>query len=236
MNSFSKKVIASLLVAVFLWAPGVFAQKVNTIAPELQALGRSDAPYTLGIGDVVDIQVRNQPEFSNQYIVGPDGSIQYAFVGDVKAEGLTKYELNDVISEKLEKYVRGAEITVSIVAYRSKFVYMMGELRGPGKYPMKGDKVTLREALIAAGLPTPGAALRRTYVITPSEEKPIFQKVDIYNLLYKGKLEQNINLAPGDLVVVPATVPTELNRALTNLLSPFSKAASSAALYDQLAN
>ena len=119
------------------------------------------------------------------------------------------------------------------MAYRSKFVYMMGALRSPGQYPMKGDKVTLREALIAAGLPTPAAALRRVYVITPSETKPTFQKVDIYKLLYEGKLEKDIVLAPGDLVVVPSTVPSEINRALTTLLSPFSQAASSASMYHQ---
>ena len=169
MNSFSKKMVVSLLAVVLLWVPGLFAQTAAAL-PEMQALGRSDAPYTLGIGDVVAIEVRNQPEFSNSYIVGPDGNIQYAFAGDVKAEGLTKYELKDVLSEKLEKYVRGAEITVSIAAYRSKFVYMMGALRGPGKYPMKGDKVDLREALIASGLPLPSAALRRVYIITPSEK------------------------------------------------------------------
>jgi len=43
-----------------------------------------------------------------------------------------------------------------------------------------------------------------------------------------------VTLAPGDLVVVPSTVPSEINKALTNLLSPFSKAATSAAVYQQL--
>lgn len=200
-----------------------------------EPIGEADTPYTLGINDVIGIEVRNQPEFSGQYVVGPDGNIQYSYVGDIKAEGLSKYQLKDIISKELERYVRGAEITVSILAYRSKFVYMLGELSSPGQYPMKGDKVDLREAIFAADLPTRAAALRRVYVVTPSQDKPKFRKVDIYKLLYEGKLKWNIELAPGDVVVVPSTVPSEINRALTNLLSPFSQAANSYSLYHDLA-
>ena len=91
MYGLLKKMLVAGSMLVFLVAavPLAFAQETAT-AVELQALGRADAPYTLGIGDVVDVQVRNQPEFSEKYIVGPDGNIQYAFVGDIQAEGLTK--------------------------------------------------------------------------------------------------------------------------------------------------
>jgi polysaccharide export outer membrane protein len=200
------------------------------------AIGESLSEYTLGKGDVVKIDVRNQPEFTGSFIVGPDGSIQYEFIGDVKAEGLTKEQLQETIVNRLERYVKGPEVSVIIEQYNSKFIYVLGEVHRPGKYPMKGDMVKLREALMASGLPTRDAALRRVHVITPDEIKPIFQKVDIYRLLYQGKLEQNVPLAPGDVVVVPSTVPSEINRALTNLLSPFSKAASSAAIYEQLSD
>ena len=194
-----------------------------------------ESNYTLGKGDIIEIAVRNQSEFSGQFVVGPDGNIQYKFVGDIKAEGLTKNRLKEVLIVKLEKFVKVPEVSVTILAYRSKFVYVLGEVRSPGKYPMKGDNVSLRETLVTAGLPTPSAALRRTYIITPKENKPVYRKIDIYKLLYKGVLKDNLTLAPGDLVVVPSTVPSEINRALSNLLSPFSKAASSAAIYQQLA-
>ena len=190
--------------------------------------------YTLGKDDIIQITVRNQPEFSGQFIISPDGKVQYAFVGDIQAEGLTKDELREVLIERLEKFVKIPEVSITILAYQSKFVYILGDVRAPGKYPMKGDVVSLREALISAGLPTPSAALRRTYVITPDEKKPTYKKVDIYKLLYKGLLKDDIKLAPGDLVVVPSTIPSEINKALTNLLSPISRAASSAAVYQQL--
>ncbi|MBP7087865.1 MAG: polysaccharide export protein [Candidatus Omnitrophica bacterium] len=230
--------LSLVLIVVFSCSP-VFSQEAQTTAApskevvETKAIGEGEV-YTLGKDDVVEIQVRNQPEFSGQFVVGPDGNIQYNFLGDVKAEGLTKEGLKEVLMEKLSQFVKIPEVSVIIAAYRSKFVYVLGEVGNPGKYPMKGDTVNLRETLVAAGLPTPAAALRRTFVITPDIKRPKHKKIDIYSLLYKGILKDNMILRPGDLVVVPSTVPSEINRALTTLLSPFSKAAESAALYDQL--
>lgn len=181
--------------------------------------------YTLGKGDVVDITVREQPEFTGQFVIGPDGKIQYTFVGDIEAEGKTKDELKEILNSKLRKYIKVPEVSVAILAYRSKYVYILGEVGRPGKYPMQGDSINLRDAVVNAGLPTRAAALRRIYVIEPTEEKrPKFQKIDLYRLLYKGDLRDNVMLNPGDLVVVPSTIPSEINRALTNILSPVSQA------------
>ena len=94
-----KTIAAVVMVSVALCMVGGSLQAQEAAVPELQALGTADSPYTLGIGDVVDILVRNQPEFSDKYIVGPDGNIQYAFVGDIKAEGLTKYQLKDAVGQ-----------------------------------------------------------------------------------------------------------------------------------------
>ena len=212
----------------------LFAQQPQAGAPAsgVQAvsglIGEGDS-YTLGKDDVIEITVRNQPEFSGQFVVGPDGNIQYKFVGDVNAKGLTKEQLKDVITKKLESYVKVPEVSVAIVAYLSKYIYILGEVGKPGKYPMRGDTVSLRDAITAAGIPSYDAALRRVYVIKPDKDKPVYTKVDLYNVLYKGMLEDDLTLTPGDLVVVPSTVPSEINKALTQLLSPITRAAAVAA-------
>jgi len=221
------------MLALCLGMTGVFAQGSSStpktlseleIAPQEGVIGEG-THYTLGKDDIVKIEVRNQPEFSGEFVIGPDGNIQYSFVGDIKASGLTKEELREVITKKLQKYMKIPEVSVTILAYLSKFVYILGEVARPGKYPMRGDEVSLRDALVQAGLPTRDAALRRVYVIKPDMTKPVYKKVDIYKLLYKGLLKDNVTLGPGDLVVVPSTVPSEINRALTNLLSPITRSA-----------
>lgn len=201
-------------------------------ARQLPPIGGDADSYTLGKGDIVDIQVRNNPEFSGKFAVGPDGNIQFTFVGDVKAEGLTKVELRDVLVKELGKYIKIPEVDVTVAAYLSKFVYIIGEVGRPGKYPMQGDTVSLRDLLVGAGLPTREAALRRVFIITPDAKKPKVKKVDIYKLLYKGVLKDNLALKPDQVVVVSATIPAEINRALGVLLEPFQKGQEAGETYD----
>lgn len=195
------------------------------ITTEPPVIGESK-PYTLGKEDVLDILVQNQPEFSGRFVIGPDGKIQYSFVGDVQAEGLTKEELKQVLIEKLDQFVKIPVVSVAIAGYNSKTVYILGEVFRPGKYPLKGDMVSLRDAVVGAGLPTPDAALRRVYIFKSDTEELEYKKVDLFKVLYRGRPKDNIELVSGDIVVVPSTVPSEINRALANILSPFSRARS----------
>lgn len=187
-------------------------------------------PYTLGNEDVVQVTVRNQPEFSGQFVIGPDGKIQYTFVGDIETAGLTKEQLKERIIKELDRFVKLPEVSIAIAAYRSKNIYVLGEVTRPGQYPMKGDNISLRDAIFAAGLHTREAALRRVYIIKIDEKRVISKKVDLFALLYKGRMEYNLNLVPGDIVVVPSTVPSEINRALNTLLQPVFNAAAVDAL------
>ncbi|MFC1658418.1 polysaccharide biosynthesis/export family protein [Candidatus Omnitrophota bacterium] len=220
------------LVIVFLLASVVMASAQQQQEPTVEVrfnrgprvIGQSEESYTLGKSDIVQINVQNQPEFSGRFPVGPDGNIQYSFVGDVEVEGLTKDGLKQVLVEKLEKFVKSPVVSVAIAEYQSKVVYIVGAVNNPGKYPMVGDAVLLRDAIFAAGLPTRDAALRRSYVIKSDRKKPAFKKVDLFKIIYRGVTKDNVNLVPGDIVLVPTTIPSEINSALKNLLSPFSSA------------
>ncbi|MBI3997021.1 MAG: polysaccharide biosynthesis/export family protein [Candidatus Omnitrophica bacterium] len=187
-------------------------------------------PYTLGRDDAIRIQVRNQPEFSGDFLIGPEGEIQYNYLGDIPIAGLTKYEVQQVLEKMLARYIRVPAVNVTIVGYNSKVVYVIGEVNRPGKYIMRGDVIKLREAIIAAGLPTGTAALRRTHVIKPDLRKPRDRKVDLKRILYKGKLKDDIDLYPGEIVVVPSTVLASVNSFLSQLLNPLTHAATVAAL------
>lgn len=187
-------------------------------------------PYTLGRDDLIRIQVRNQPEFSGDFLVGPDGYIQYNYLGDIPVVGMTKHEVEQVLAKLLETYIRVPQVSVAIAAYNSKAVYVIGEVNRPGKYLMRGDMIKLREAIIAAGLPTRAAALWRTHVIQPDLKHPRVRKVNLKRILYKGKLRDDIDLNPGEIVVVPSTVLSAVNSFLSQLLNPITRAAAAAAL------
>ncbi len=181
-------------------------------------------PYTLGRDDVIRIQVRNQPDFSGDFAIGPDGTIQYNYIGDIPMAGMTKYEVEQVITQFVEPYVRVPQVTVAIVAYNSKAIYVIGEVNRPGKFLMRGDTIKLREAIVAAGLPTRiRAAMYRTQIVKPDPKHPVIRKINLRRLLYKGKIANDIDLYPGEVIVVPTNVLGVIGDFFSELFSPLGR-------------
>jgi protein involved in polysaccharide export with SLBB domain len=212
-------------------------KKVMPLPPDYAKKATVDEPtrYTLGPDDVIEVIVRRHPEFSGMYPINGEGKIQYKFVGDIEVKGLTKTEVKDRVMQILSKYIITPEVEVTILEYRSKVIYVIGEVGAPGKYYMKSDKISLREAVIQAGLPMLTAAMRRTTLVRPDKTgKPTSKKVDLYALLYEGKLNLDLEMVPGDVVVVPATLMTKIFRVIspvTTTAGTAQSAASTAAGY-----
>jgi len=179
-----------------------------------------DVKYTLGPNDIVAIEVRRHPEFTGQYTINSEGKIEYKFVGDMLVTGLTKLQLKDRIAEMLSEYLVAPEVDVAIVAFMSKVFYVVGDANRPGKFFMKGNTITVREALMEASLPTTAAAMRRCRVITPNANgRNNYKDVDVYSLLYEGNLKQNLEMKPGDVLYIPATVIAKMIRVIQPVTS-----------------
>jgi protein involved in polysaccharide export with SLBB domain len=192
-------------------------KKVMPLPPGYAEKPTVDAPtkYTLGPDDVIEIIVRRHPEFSATYPINAEGKIQYKFVGDIELKGLTKTEVKDRITQILSKYIITPDVDVTIMDYRSKVIYVIGEVGAPGKYYMKADEISLREAVVQAGLPTLSAAMRRTTLVRPDKSgKPVQKALDLYALLYEGKLNLDLVMIPGDVVYVPATLFAKIMRII----------------------
>lgn len=198
-------------------------------SPYMEVVGEG-SDYSLGIDDVITIIVRDQPDFSGRYVVDPDGNIQYNFVGDIKAEGKTKEQLKAEITEKLRRFVRYPEVAVMISEYRSKAVYVLGYVNSPGKYAMKGDRITVKEAIVAAGLPRADASINKVFVIRPSQHtadgKPQQKNVNVKKLLNKGESAEDFILQPGDTVVVNQRWFDKFVNNFSRLVGPVFQAAS----------
>lgn len=199
-------------------APGAQPASVPT-QTNLGAPAINWGPYTLGPDDVVHIAVRNQPEFTGTYVIGRDGMIQFGFIGDVKADGLTKEELAREVETRLKRYVRVPSVYVTIVGFNSKAIYILGLVQSPGKYAMRGDSVKIRDAVIAAGLLLQNAKLRQVYIIKSDPTDPTHRIVNLHDVLFKGKMKDNIDLVHGDIVVVPTTTWGVINDFLGGLLN-----------------
>lgn len=208
---------------------------VDIILEQLPVMGTAQAPiaeavkYTLGPNDVIEIEVRRHPEFSGQYTINSEGKIEYKFVGDIVVEGLTKAELREQLTQLLSEFIIEPEIDVSIVAYLSKVFYVVGEVGRPGKFYMRGNTVTVREALVQAGLPTGSASTRKSRLITPDDTgENNYVKVDVQKLLYEGDLKQNCQMQPGDVLYIPPTVMAKIIRVISPVTNITGQAAGTA--------
>ncbi len=257
VSSVSKDVLVTLIAALgclfssYISCGPVFAGGADPIAAQavtensksvdinLASLPVRQAPpltmseamkYTLGPDDMIQIDVRRHPEFSGPYTINAESKIEYRFVGDVIVDGLTKVQLQDRLARILSEYIIEPEVNVQITSYLSKVFYVVGEVNRPGKFYMKGNTVTVREALIQAGLPTQSASMRRCRLIAPSaEKKNQYKDVNVYELLYGGDLKENIDIKPGDVLYVPSTIIAKIIRIISPVSNAVSEAAGSAA-------
>ncbi|MCC5789301.1 MAG: SLBB domain-containing protein [Opitutales bacterium] len=185
-------------------------------------LSPSNDPYTLGPGDLIEIEVIGEPTTLSLAPVGPDGKIYFYGLPGMDVWGMTPSEVRVQLESELATYFRG-EPRVSVVPREivSRKVWLLGRFNEPGVYPLEGP-TTLLEAIANAGGPeastvmalgsesTSGtdeaADLRRAFVIRDGEVLP----VDIHRLLLYGDMSQNIYLESGDLVHLPTAGATEI--------------------------
>ncbi len=182
--------------------------------------------YTLGPDDVVQIDVMRHPEFSGTYPVNMEGKLQYKFVGDIDVNGLTKKELEEKIKSIIANFVISPEVNVTVTEYKSKVIYVLGEVGQPGKYYIRSENIAVREAVVQAGLPTQAAAMRKCRIVTPSKDGKVkIKKVDLYSVLYGGNLQYNYEMHAGDVLYVPCTVMAKVIRIINPVTATVSGAA-----------
>lgn len=192
--------------------------------------GDESSKYTLGETDVINISVMRHPEVSGDYVLNMEGKIQYEFVGDIKLSGLIKDEASEVPTEQLSEYIVDPDVTIEIIGYNSKVVYIVGEVGRPGKVYMRGDTIIVREALVQAGLSLLTGVTKRSRLITPAEDKKTreTENVNVYALIYEGDLSENKVMKPGDVLFVPPTFLTKTIRTLRPVAAPIGTATGAA--------
>lgn len=167
--------------------------------------------FTLGPGDVVDLEIMGKPATRTTAPVGPDGKLYFSFLSGVDVWGLTMSETKASIEKELSRYDRsGVQVGISVRSVGSKFVWVLGRINKPGVYPITGE-MTLLEAIAQAGgtalAGSPGsteeqADLHHSFVERHGQILPI----DFQKLLQEGDMSQNIYLQPDDFVYLPSTL------------------------------
>jgi polysaccharide biosynthesis/export protein len=220
MKADMKKRISSSCALVVLFAASLASAQTTPApagqapaAPPAEASANRPSDYVVGPQDVLKVTVYDEPTMSGTYRVDTDGSFQYPMLGRVAAAGMRVRDIEQTLKTKLEDgFIRRAQVTVDVDQFRSRSVFIVGEVRSPGKYPMTGQ-MSLIEALAAAGSTTPAASsevliLRSRDAVTAQPLTP--EQVDQTNVtrisladLQLGRLSENVNLKEGDTIFVP---------------------------------
>jgi polysaccharide export outer membrane protein len=167
----------------------------------------TDGPFKLGPGDMVQIDVWNNPEVSTSAPVRPDGMISTPLVGDVRAGGRTPEELAKVVEQGLSEYIRDPEATVIVTELNSnEFKYRVratGAVEDPLSMPHRAGMTVLDLVLEAGGTTKfASAGNAKLYRKSAEGERQTFP-VDLGAILEDGDLDTNYQLKPGDVVAVP---------------------------------
>ncbi|HSR97556.1 MAG TPA: polysaccharide biosynthesis/export family protein [Kofleriaceae bacterium] len=160
----------------------------------------------LGVGDVIGINVWENPNLSVEATIRPDGTITMPLVGDLKAAGETPTSLKNRIKNQLQAYVKmqGTEVTVAVKAWRSYRFTIQGEVSKAGVFS-SDQFLTVSDALaLAGGLSR--FAKRNEITLTRKDGKSgQVRHIPLdYESLASGKRpDMNIIVMPGDTIWVP---------------------------------
>ena len=170
--------------------------------------GSPEVEYRIGPGDKLRIFVWNQPDISGEVPVRPDGNISAPLIEDVAAAGKTPTELARDIEKRLAEFIRTPQVNVIVVNFQGTGVdqiKVVGAAANPRALPYRSE-MTLLDVMIEVGGLTEFAAGNRARVIRVENGKQTEIPVRIKDLLTRGRMEYNLKMKPGDVVVVPESI------------------------------
>ena len=218
-NCLSKNIASLLVVAV---ASPAFAQAPKPVpptqpsAPTVQsapaAAAAAVAPratdpvvppgYVIGTDDVLSIVFWKDKDMSADAQVRPDGRIALPLINEVQAAGLTPEQLREKITEESKKYMEDASITVVVRQINSRRAFITGEVNKPGPYPLTSATTVMQLISLAGGL-REYANSKKIVIMRTVNGTPTSLPFNYKDVVAGKNLTQNIELKPGDTVVVP---------------------------------
>lgn len=166
--------------------------------------------YKLGPNDEIAVRVQGQPEYSLEKIkISPVGRIFHPLLGDVEVAGRTVPQLIEELTKELSEFLLNPKVSISLLETKSAKIGVLGEVVHPGILVMN-EPMKVLDAITAAGGFTDFGSKSNVIVYRQSEAGKISaQEVNVKELL-AGKATQNLELQPGDTVVVNGNAKKKL--------------------------
>lgn len=191
-----------IFVAVVVAA--VFTVGCTSLPPAPPQAAQPDYKYIIGPGDTLNIVVWRNPELSTTVPVRPDGRITTPLVEDMVAQGKNPSTLARQIETALKKYLQDPVVTVVVQNFgagTSEQVRVLGQAVKPATLPYR-QNMTVLDVMIAVGGLTDFAAGNRAVLIRAAENNKAYN-VRLADLIKRGDVAANIQVLPGDVIIIP---------------------------------
>ncbi|MGB8688557.1 MAG: polysaccharide biosynthesis/export family protein [Microcoleus sp.] len=170
-----------------------------------------EAAYILGSGDRIALDIFGVPEFSKEYQVLVDGTLNLPIIRSVSIQGLTLQQAANVITKRYEPFINVPVVTVTLMVARPLNIGVAGEVTRPGSYKINPSREgggvkfpTLMEMLQLAKGVTSAGDMRTVQIRRPrrgGSEQVI--NVNLQDFLDTGNLRQDVTIRDGDTIFVP---------------------------------
>lgn len=233
LRNYYRVALTAIIGVVALTSPAMaITQPANPgiVAPPNAGQRPNDDGYLLGAGDRVKIDFFNVPEFSGEYQVLPNGTLNLPQVGAVSVQGKTLRQASELLSARYASLLKRPIVTISLLIARPIVVAIAGEISRPGSYTITPltvgeNRVTTTSNVIQlAGGITQAADIRRIQVRRARPDTAGMQLItlDLWQLIQSGNLNQDLRLQDGDSVFIPTANRIDLNEAQTLAAANFA--------------
>jgi polysaccharide export outer membrane protein len=171
--------------------------------PPLSSSVNAPAGYVIGPDDVLAVVFWREKDLSvDEAVVRPDGQITVPLVNDIRAAGLTPDQLREQIQAAAAKFVADPSVTVVVKTINSRKVFITGQVAKPGQYPLTAPTTVMQLISLAGGLHE-FADSKKILIMRTQGAQQTATQFNYQDVLNRKNLKQNIELQPGDTIVVP---------------------------------
>jgi polysaccharide biosynthesis/export protein len=161
-----------------------------------------DSTYPIGPGDVLGISIWKDDALTKDVVVLPDGLISFPLLGLIKAAGKTVAELRAELVENISLYVTDPVLNVEVKQVNSMIIYVVGRVNAPGRFSLNTN-ISALQALATAGGLNPFAKRDKIKILRQESGKTRIFPFNYDEIAEGRRLEENIELKRGDVIVVP---------------------------------
>ena len=190
------------LIVLSMGAAGCAGSGVQSLQACTQSAG-APPEYVIGAGDSLDVFVWRNPDLSATIPVRPDGRMSMPLVQDMTALGKTPAQLAQEIEVVLSQFIRDPTVNVIVRSTGgASQIQVVGSVRTPQGLPYR-EGMKVLDAVVAAGGLIEFAAGNRATLVRTVDQATLECRVRLRSLINEGDLSQNVQLRPGDVVIVP---------------------------------